>query len=46
MDREVIGRGPKGGALGEEVKVIAPPRMGNDYEGLLLGASIVRRSTH
>ena len=37
-DREAIGRGPKGGTSGEEVEVIAPPRMGNDSEGLLLGA--------
>ena len=38
MNREAIGRGPKGGASGEEAEVIAPPRMGNDSEGLLLGA--------
>ena len=36
-DREAIGRGPKGGTSGEEVEVIAPARMDNDFEGLLLG---------
>ena len=36
-DSEAIGRSPKGGASGEEVEVIAPPRMDNDSEGLLLG---------
>ena len=38
MDREAISRGSKVGASGEEVEVIAPPRMGNDSKGLLLGA--------
>ena len=37
LDREAIGRDTKGGASEEEVEVIAPPRMGNDSEGLLLG---------
>jgi len=48
-DREAIGRSPKGGASGEKVEVIAPPRMGNDSEGLLLGVSpsaIDRRPAH
>ena len=36
-DHETIDRGPKHGASGEEVEVIAPPRMDNDFEGLLLG---------
>jgi hypothetical protein len=36
-DHEAIDRGPKGGASGEEVEVIAPPRMDNDFEWLLLG---------
>ena len=48
MDRKAIGRSPKGGALGEEVEVIATPRMGDDCEGLLLGAppsAIDRRPT-
>ena len=37
-DSEAVGRGPKGGASEEEVKVMAPPRMDNDFEGLLLGS--------
>jgi len=36
-DREAIGRDLKGGVSEKEVEVIAPPRMGDDSEGLLLG---------
>jgi len=49
MNREAIGRGTKVALREKEVEVIAPPRMGNDSEGLLLGeppSAIDRRPTH
>ena len=45
---EAVGRGPKGGASGEEVGVFAPPRRANDSDGLLLGtppSAIDRRAS-